>query len=117
MRADDGPAQSENGKMGVMKNQQNMSAKSPHTVEVSRLYEAYPHLIRIDELWGSAECRSLLLLLLSDTRDGERRGFPREHAATLMRLLIAHDQQFPAFDDSFSGLGFVAGLERDHKLD
>jgi|GEM_PF-5408525 len=103
--------------MSMTKNYQNMGSERALAVDASRLYEAYPHLIRIDELWGSAECRKLLLMLLSDTRDGKRQGFPREHAATLMRLLIAHDEQFPAFDDSFSDLGFVAGLDREHKLD
>lgn len=70
-------------------------------VDTSRLYAAHPHLRRIDELWGQAECRALLTELMSETRDGARAGFAPENASTLLRLLMEHDRSYPQFDESF----------------
>lgn len=64
------------------------------------LFARFPHLSRIDSLWGSAECRRWLNELLTARREVPRRGFPREHASTLLALLVEHDRRFPQFDDS-----------------
>lgn len=68
--------------------------------DTTRLYAAHPHLARIDELWGRKDCRDLLTNLMTETRDGERAGFCKENASTLLRLLMEHDRAFPEFDDS-----------------
>lgn len=72
----------------------------PNT-DTTRLYATHPHLRRIDELWGKAECRALLTELMSDSRGGARAGFAPENASTLLRLLMEHDRSFPQFDESF----------------
>jgi len=64
------------------------------TTDTTELYAAYPHLARIDELWGTAQCRKMLLELLSDSRDGARKGFDPKHASTIFRLLNEHDEKF-----------------------
>lgn len=69
---------------------------------VSKLYEAYPHLRRIDELWGTRDCREFINRLMNDTRDGQRRGFPGDHARTILRLLVEHDHEFPQFEESIT---------------
>jgi len=50
--------------------------------------------------WGTRECRRMLLNLINDSRGGTRSGFPPEVAAAITRLLLAHDEKFPHFDDS-----------------
>lgn len=72
-----------------------------HKVDTSQLYATYPHLMRIDELWGKPECRIYLTELMSETRDGARTGFAPDHASTLLRLLMEHDRAYPDYDDSF----------------
>lgn len=62
-------------------------------------YERFPHLRRIDLIWGSSECRKFLLHLLTDTRGGTRQGFPKEHAGTIMSLLMEHDRRYPQFEN------------------
>lgn len=74
-----------------------MSGKVTET-STDLLYAAYPHLQKIDLLWGSPECRIFVFNLLTDTRGGSRQGFPKAHAATLMLLLHEHDQHFPQFE-------------------
>ncbi|NMF87423.1 hypothetical protein [Aromatoleum petrolei] len=70
--------------------------------DVSKLYEAYPHLGRIDELWGTRDCREFINRLMNDTREGQRRGFPGDHARTILRLLLEHDREFPQFEESIT---------------
>ncbi len=62
------------------------------------LYARFPHLRKIDLMWGSAECRKFIWGLMTDTRGGTRQGFPKEHAATIMKLLMEHDRIFPQFE-------------------
>lgn len=69
---------------------------------VSKLYEAYPHLRQIDELWGTRDCREFIKRLMNDTRDGHRRGFPGDQARTILRLLMEHDREFPQFEESIT---------------
>uniref|UniRef100_A0ABX1PJ00 Uncharacterized protein n=2 Tax=Aromatoleum anaerobium TaxID=182180 RepID=A0ABX1PJ00_9RHOO len=66
------------------------------------LYERFPHLRKIDLVWGSPECRKFLFMLMTDTRGGTRQGFPREHGATIMSLLLEHDRRFPQFENEIS---------------
>lgn len=68
--------------------------------DATPLYQAYPHLRKIEELWGSAQGRALLIDLMEDTREGTRQGFKLEHASIIFSLLIEHDRLFPQFDDS-----------------
>lgn len=63
-----------------------------------QLYERFPHLKKIESMWGSPECRKFLFLLMTDTRGGTRQGFPKEHAVTIMSLLMEHDRRFPQFE-------------------
>ncbi len=73
--------------------------KARPTTDTSEFYAAYPHLARIDDLWGTAQCRKLLIELLTDTRNGTRRGFEPEHARTIFRLLSEHDEKFDHLDN------------------
>ncbi|MCK0505628.1 hypothetical protein [Aromatoleum anaerobium] len=41
-------------------------------------------------------------MLMTDTRGGTRQGFPREHGATIMSLLLEHDRRFPQFENEIS---------------
>lgn len=63
------------------------------------LYSKFPHLRRIDQLWGTSDCRKFLFSLMTDTRGGTRQGFPPEHAGTVMSLLMEHDRKFPQFEN------------------
>lgn len=74
------------------------------TTDASALFETYPHLRQIDELWGTRDGRQFLTRLLNDTRDGTRRGFPAEHARTIVRMLLEHDRAFPEFEESINQL-------------
>lgn len=67
--------------------------------DTSALYERFPHLRRIDTMWGSRECRQYLMHLMTDTRGGTRQGFPPQHAATIMALLMEHDRCFPELEN------------------
>lgn len=66
--------------------------------DTTALFSAYPHLSRIETMWGTPQCRHFLLDLLSDSREGSRRGFEPEHASTIFRLLNEHDAQFNHLD-------------------
>ena len=70
--------------------------------DVSALYATYPHLVQIDELWGTRDCREYINRLMNDTRDGQRRGFPGDHARTILLLLLEHDRVFPQFEESIT---------------
>lgn len=72
--------------------------------DTTELFESYPHLVKIDELWGTRECREFIVRLMNDTREGKRRGFPGSHARTILRLLIEHDQIFPEFEENITML-------------
>jgi hypothetical protein len=72
--------------------------------DASALFAAYPHIRQLDELWGTRDGREFITRLLNDTRDGTRRGFPSDHAKTIVRLLLEHDRAFPQFEESISML-------------
>lgn len=68
---------------------------------LSFVSEVHPHISnKIDHLWGSKECRDEMKHLLTDTRNGQRRGFAPDVAQTIFRLLALHDSVHPEFDDS-----------------
>ncbi|THF61650.1 hypothetical protein [Pseudothauera rhizosphaerae] len=67
--------------------------------DTTRLFAAYPHLAKIEQTWGTRECRQFISRVLNDSRDGGRQGFPPEHARTLMALFMEHDREFPAFEE------------------
>jgi hypothetical protein len=92
-----------------------MSANGQPTVDTAKLYEAFPHLVSISEEWGTANCRRHLFALMNDTRGGTRKGFPPDHAMTIFKLLMEHDQSFPKFsDDDGSPIWHDAAHERDY---
>lgn len=78
--------------------------------DTTALYGRFPHLKRIDSIWGTRECRELLNTLMSDSR-GDRQGFPVEHARTLFALLMEHDNSFPQFDSMNTGVS-AGGVHR-----
>ncbi len=70
-------------------------------VDPAELFKKYPHIAkRITSLWGSAECRELLMSLINDSRDGGRAGFSPEIARIIFALLDKHDAIYPQFDKS-----------------
>ena len=48
-------------------------------------------------VWGSDQFDELVRNLLTDTRDGARRGFPLEIASALYRIAEDHELAFPQF--------------------
>jgi hypothetical protein len=76
--------------------------------DTTALYQSFPHLRKIDELWGTRAARDFLKDLMTDSREGARQGFELGHASTLLALLVEHDDLFPQFDDS---RGFNFGNE------
>ena len=69
------------------------------TDNLDELFIKYPHIAnKINDLWGTAECRQLLVSLLADSRDGKRAGFPPSVASEIFKMLKQHDIQFPKFD-------------------
>lgn len=50
----------------------------------------------IEFLWGYKECGIYLNKLLSDSRDGDRQGFPLEVGYAIMNLLRQHEGEFGA---------------------
>lgn len=68
-------------------------------LDTSELFAQYPRIaVKIKTLWGTKECRDLLMSLLNDSRDGKRAGFPVSIGQTIMALLTDHDAKFPMFD-------------------
>ena len=68
-------------------------------LDTSELFRLYPRIaVKIRGLWGTRECRALLMSLLNDSRDGKRAGFPVSVGQTIIALLNAHDEKFPQFD-------------------
>ncbi len=47
----------------------------------------YPHIaIKLKQVWGSEACGAYFHELFTDTRNGERQGFPQEHLVWLKGL-------------------------------
>ncbi|MGA7594692.1 MAG: hypothetical protein WCA64_05795 [Gallionella sp.] len=68
-------------------------------LDTSELFRLYPRIaVKIRGLWGTRECRALLMSLMNDSRDGKRAGFPVSVGQTIIALLNAHDEKFPQFD-------------------
>ncbi|MCB1886511.1 MAG: hypothetical protein KDH20_02785 [Rhodocyclaceae bacterium] len=85
---------------------------TPEATDTRALYARFPHLIRIELLWGSLECRQFLSGLLTDDRGDHRTGFPAEHAKTIFALLMEHDAAFPEFDASQAQSPWHDGFQR-----
>jgi hypothetical protein len=79
-----------------------MNVPKPKT-DTHALFSRFPHLRRIEAIWGTRECREFITELMSDSR-GDRQGFPVEHASTLIALLMEHDEVFPQFDAVQTGM-------------
>ena len=75
-----------------------MTPGCPTETDTSALFQRFPHLRKIELLWGSRECRNFIFALMTDTRGGGRQGFPPEHAMTIMKLLMEHDFNYPQFE-------------------
>jgi hypothetical protein len=70
-------------------------------IDTSELLTLYPHVAaKIKTLWGTKECRTLLMTLLNDSRGGTRAGFPVSIGRVIILLLNEHDANFPRFDDT-----------------
>lgn len=97
----------------MVMNQQ--AAPAPQTA-LDQFFETYPHLASIVSDWGTQAARERIAGLVLDTRDGARKGFPADHAATLLRLLMEHDAQFPQFEPKirfdWSGVVMDAQVDR-----
>lgn len=76
------------------------SDKARPKIDTVALFAAFPHLRSIEENWGTLPCRQQLMTLMNDTRNGQRKGFPPEHALTLFRLMLEHDTAFPQYEES-----------------
>lgn len=69
-------------------------------IDTSELFAHYPHIAaKIKALWGTKECRVLLMSLMNDSRGGTRAGFPLSIGKIIISLLQAHDESFPQFDN------------------
>lgn len=55
--------------------------------------------VRLREAWGSGDLLPYIDILLHDTRNGKRRGFPLEIVMALTSLRDAHREEFPQFSD------------------
>jgi hypothetical protein len=70
-----------------------------NTVDTREFFSQYPHLAqKISASWGYAECRELLVSLISDSRGGVRSGFSHDNAKTLFALLNRHDELYPELE-------------------
>jgi hypothetical protein len=69
-------------------------------IDTVALFERFPHLRCIEESWGTLACRRKLMALMNDTRNGQRKGFPPEHAMTIFRLTMEHDADFPQYEEA-----------------
>ena len=68
-------------------------------VDPAELFSKYPHIAKkITSLWGTSNCRELLISLISDSRDGGRAGFSPEIAKIIFALLDKHDAMYPQFN-------------------
>ena len=62
---------------------------------------------RLGFVWGSLECRTYLLHLITDskTKEGnDRQGFDPAVASELAKLLHHHDEEYPEFDSRDLGI-------------
>lgn len=69
-------------------------------INTDEFYSQYPHLEkRIEFLWGSRECRDLLMSLtgFTDSDRASRAGFAPNHLQTILLLLADHDALYPQF--------------------
>lgn len=68
--------------------------------EIERLSEEYPRIAkRIVATWGTQDCRDYMMSLINDSRDGNRQGFQKDTASTIMTILDIHDRKYPLYDD------------------
>jgi len=63
--------------------------------------EKLPHIQRkIDVMWGTQSCRDYLMTLVSDNRDGQRKGFSMDLINEIIAVLDKHDVDFPQFNNT-----------------
>lgn len=82
--------------------------------EFQQFLEAYPHLQSVFTQWGTQAGRDRIASLILETRDGQRKGFPANHAQTLLRLLLEHDGIFPEFEPKQKYDWTVGTLDPSH---
>jgi len=86
-------------------------------IDTSELFKLYPHIgVKIRTLWGTKECRALLMTLLNDSRGGSRAGFPVSIGESIIFLLNEHDARFPRFDDTGEFIVPFTGLRTNPKV-
>lgn len=74
--------------------------KARPKTETAALFARFPHLRGIEENWGTLPCRRQLMELMNDTRNGQRKGFPPDHAMTIFRLMLEHDADYPQYEEA-----------------
>lgn len=63
--------------------------------DLETLRSRFPHVAeKIVTTWGTPDCRKYINTLLTDTRDGQRKGFPPATASSIFQLLCIHDRLY-----------------------
>lgn len=58
--------------------------------------EQYAHIAKNLQLfWGHKDFHNIVDMLLNDTRDGKRRGFPKPIVTAILVLVDKHNEEFP----------------------
>lgn len=66
------------------------------------IQKEYGRIARMLELlWGSDMFNEYIDNLMSDTRDGQRKGFPKPIVEALIGLQVTHIRLYPQFNKSF----------------
>ena len=98
----------------------NWLARMPETLRPPELVRSFPHIANnMSRLWAQPkDCAAYLNSLLTDTRNGTRKGFPKGVAAelvTLRRQMEQHAQRMQDSHDDESANGDIIEGEVVHK--
>lgn len=64
--------------------------------EFALVEQQYPHIAKNLKLfWGHQDFYNIVDILLNDTRNGKRRGFPKDIATAMFVLVSKHNECFP----------------------
>jgi len=79
----------------------NIYNKAPEYLrsDLEHIEKKYPHIFfTLGMLWSYNECSVYISRILTDTREGTRKGFEFEDASKLLNILQVHDNLFPSGD-------------------
>ena len=63
--------------------------------------ERHPHLApRFSLFWGQPDFETMITPLLTDTRNGKRKGFDKDILEAILNLLDEHNREFPRFTNN-----------------